>query len=437
MAVTNIAIPPVAPLDLVLDDVASWEERTDEKYVRLRVVEGPGAEKGAAAEMVHPLKIAVISDRVYPFFKGGGEKRYWELAKRLTVRGHEVHFYTGHWPGMQREMVVDGIRIHTVYRVSSFYVNGRKSIKESLAYALAVFPHLMRADVDVIDCEQMPLFPIFTAKLVALLRRKALIVTWYESWGAYWFRYLGRMGFAGYIVERLAVRMADAIISISHTTSHSLARTLNVKEDKIHTIPCGVDTEYIASVEPATARHDIVYAGRLIGHKNIDLLLAAVDVVRQTNPHVRCLIIGDGPERRSLEELVDAGNLRDNVTFAGTLTADSEVYALMKSSRVLVLPSEREGFGQVVVEAMACGIPVVTIDHENNAARHLVTDGKDGYVCARDARDIAKHIGLIVDDRGDRMREHCLRTARKWDTAVTSTKTERLYRRARMEKPGP
>ena len=75
------------------------------------------------------LKIAIVCDRVYPFFKGGVEKRYWDIAEKLIKKGHEVHFYTGQWPGMEKEMILNNIHLHGVYKVKNFYVNGKKSIK--------------------------------------------------------------------------------------------------------------------------------------------------------------------------------------------------------------------------------------------------------------------------------------------------------------------
>src|SRR3989338_8080734 len=150
------------------------------------------------------MKIAIISDRVYPFFKGGGEKRYWDLAKEIIKKGHEIHFYTGQWPKMKKEMKIEGIHIHGVYKVKSFYVNGRKSIKESIIYSIKLIPVLLKADFDIIDCEQMPLFSMFSCRLVNIVKRKKLILTWYEAWGKkYWQDYLGRFkGLLGYLVER-------------------------------------------------------------------------------------------------------------------------------------------------------------------------------------------------------------------------------------------
>ena len=77
------------------------------------------------------IKIIVVSDRVYPFFKGGAEKRYWEISKQLTRSGYEVCYLTGQWPEMPKRVTINGIKLVGVYKVGGFYRNGRKSISET------------------------------------------------------------------------------------------------------------------------------------------------------------------------------------------------------------------------------------------------------------------------------------------------------------------
>lgn len=72
---------------------------------------------------------------------------------------------------------------------------------------------------------------------------------------------------------------------------------------------------------------------------------------------------------------------------------------MIKSSRVLVLPSTREGFGVVLLEANACGIPVITLDHKDNAARDLIEEGKNGYTCGLDEKQIAERITDVFEKR--------------------------------------
>ena len=72
-----------------------------------------------------------------------------------------------------------------------------------------------------------------------------------------------------------------------------------------------------------------------------------------------------------------------------------KVYSIMKSSKVLVLPSTREGFGIIAIEANACGIPVITTTHENNATKELIKDGENGTLINLDDKELAKAILTI------------------------------------------
>ncbi|WP_234394461.1 glycosyltransferase [Thermococcus piezophilus] len=101
--------------------------------------------------------------------------------------------------------------------------------------------------------------------------------------------------------------------------------------------------------------------------------------VKKEIPDVRAIVVGDGPERERLMMMAKALNLKKNVVFTGFLPYE-RVIALMKASKVFVLPSRREGFGMVVLEAMASGLPVVTLNTPMNAARFLVENGRGGVV---------------------------------------------------------
>jgi glycosyltransferase involved in cell wall biosynthesis len=119
--------------------------------------------------------------------------------------------------------------------------------------------------------------------------------------------------------------------------------------------------------------------------------------------------------------------LSANIHFKGHLEKDVEVFSYMKSAKVLALPSLREGFGIVVVEANACGIPVVTVCHRQNAARDLVRDGYNGFVCDISAEDMARKI-LSALDPGSNWARQCqeFASAYNWDDIVDSL--EQVYK---------
>jgi glycosyltransferase involved in cell wall biosynthesis len=235
----------------------------------------------------------------------------------------------------------------------------------------------------------MPFFPLFSAKLVCLLRRRRLYATWHEVWtNDYWKNYLGRLGGLGYAAERLAMRLPKEIISNSAHTSERL-RGLD-PELKVRTVELGIDFDQIAGAGPSGASSDVIYAGRLLPNKNIDQLVRAIGILRTGRPAIRAVIVGQGPERPSLERLVSELGLRANIEFVDFMANHDDLFSLMKSSKVFVLPSEREGFGLVVLEANACGLPVVTVRHPENAAQRLILEGENGFVTSLDAAGLAQ-----------------------------------------------
>lgn len=372
------------------------------------------------------MKIAIVCDRVYPYFKGGVEKRYWDIAKRLIKRGHEIHIYTGQWPKMKKNEIVDGIYLHGVYKVGNFYVDGKKSIKESLLYTIKLLPVLLKADFDVIDCDQFPLIHIFSVKLISILRKKRIILTWSEVWDKYWFEYIGWKGLFGYLTEKIVTRLPNKIVSISKHTTNRLISQVKINPSKIVTIPVGIDFEKINKIKPSKNILDIIFAGRLLSHKNVDVLIKSVDLLRSKNPNIKCLIIGNGPEKKRLEKMVMSLGLSKNVLFLDFLKNHNDLYALMKSSKVFVLPSTREGFGIVVLEANACGIPVIAVNHKDNAARDLVKEGKNGFISKFSDKFLAEKI-LKALKIGKDMKLDCIYEAKRYDWDKIIGKIENVY----------
>ena len=136
------------------------------------------------------MKIAYVHDVIYPFVKGGAEKRVMEIATRLAARGHDVHIFgMKYWDGedvIERE----GVHLHGVCASQDLYVDGKRSIKTSVYFSWKLLRSL-EGDFDVIDAQEFPYFPCFSAKLFSILKRTPLVITWHEVWGDYWREYLG------------------------------------------------------------------------------------------------------------------------------------------------------------------------------------------------------------------------------------------------------
>jgi L-malate glycosyltransferase len=373
------------------------------------------------------MKIGYVYDTIYPYTIGGVEKRIWELAIRLTGKGHEVHIFgPKNWQGYDL-IQQEGVYLHGICKTSEKrFVDGRRSIGWTIYFALKLFRPLMRERFDIIDCQNFPYFSCFSAKIVSIVRRTPLVITWIEVWGDYWSEYLGKKGILGKLVEKMTVYLSRDMIAISETTKRQLLH-IGVGKGIVTAIPIGVDLEKIRFVEPSSQVSDIIFAGRLIKEKHVDILLEAVSELKTQYPGVKAVIIGEGPENHALQQLaVDLG-LQDNVRFVGFLERTEDLIACMKSSKVFVFPSVREGFGIVVVEANACGLPVIVIDHPRNAACDLVVNGNSGYKCQLSADDIAAKISLFLAGQDQDSRAKCIENSLNYDWTKIIASVESVY----------
>jgi len=224
-----------------------------------------------------------------------------------------------------------------------------------------------------------------------------MVITLHEVWNDYWYEYLGKAGFFGKLTEKLMVRLTDKIITVSDKTKDDLRKIKS--SEKAVVIPNGIDLAEINQIKPSPAKSDIIFVGRLIKEKKADLLIKSLVRVKDNFPDVKCTIIGEGPEKENLEKLSDQSGLKDDVSFTGFLEDYQDVIAHMKSSKVLVLPSVREGFGMVVLEANACGLPVVVVDHPMNAAKDLIIPGENGLIAEVSENSLSNNIIEAMESR--------------------------------------
>jgi len=324
--------------------------------------------------------------------------------------------------GSERVFFSEGVRFVGVGRPVSLYTSsGRRSILEAIYFSIMLFPRLLFADFDVVDCSQFPYLHIFVARLVCWIRRRPLVVTWHEVWLEYWGEYLGMLGFFGELFEWLASRCADRIIVVSAKTRRDLV-TLGVSEDRLVVVPNGVTVSEVDAVGASSEGFDVVFAGRLLRHKNVDVLIDAVSSL----DGVSLLVLGEGPDRMRLEGIVSEFGILDRVSFRDFVGA-SELYGLIKSAGVVVLPSSREGFGLIVLEANACGTPVVTVKHAGNAASDLIDEGVNGFVANLSVGSIAARINEVLGRKRGFYRNGCVSKAAKFEWDVIFEKAERVY----------
>jgi len=160
-------------------------------------------------------------------------------------------------------------------------------------------------------------------------------------------------------IRRFALR-TNAISLVTASSVATFARN-TLKARNIHVVPLGIDPLWFGrSTEEWT--YDAIYVGGLWSYKSVDVLISAWKEVVRARPGARLLVLGEGKEKSRLQSLVAELNLTESVSFMGYVPHATDVHDLMSRSRIFVFPSVFEGWGRVVNEAMATGLPCVLSD---------------------------------------------------------------------------
>ena len=337
--------------------------------------------------------------------------------------------------------VENGVKLVGICRLVPLYTKSkRRSIKEAVYFCLHSFRPMLTSDYDILVVDHIPYLQLFTAKMATWLKRKPLVADWLEAWGKQnWIKYLGFWkGTLAYWIEYISAKLPNNIFSISEFTSHRLVNVLRVPPDKIITVPCGIDFLSIdnSSSEPSKSS-DCIFVGRLLEHKNVDKLLVAISELNKRSLRLTCVIIGQGPEYEDLRSHARKIGIESQVKFCGFVENQEEVFSYMKSSKLFVFPSEREGFGIVVLEANYCGLPVLAINHPDNAAKDLIQPNRNGVLCnSADPIELAEQIYLLFRDPAvlESMRQSSIEVAKQysWDRLAQETLShyQQIFKRA-------
>ena len=328
---------------------------------------------------------------------GGAERWYRNLGERLAADGHEVTYLTlRQWEPAERAEVA-GVQVVTAGpRMGLYTDSGRRRILPPLVFGAGVLWHLLRHGrrYDVVHTASFPYFSLLAAALVRPLGRFRLVVDWHEVWSRdYWREYLGGVGGRiGNAVQRLCLRVPQRAFCFSRLHERRLL------EAPVNGEVTLLEGEYAGPVEarePAPAEPVVVFAGRHIPEKRVPALVPALALARERIPGLRGEVYGDGPERDEVLRLRAEYGLAEVLDVPGRVEAERVERALARAL-CLVLPSSREGYGLVVVEACAAGTPSIVVAGSDNAATGLIEEGENGYVApSASAQDLAAAIERV------------------------------------------
>jgi glycosyltransferase involved in cell wall biosynthesis len=353
------------------------------------------------------MRICVVYDCLFPYTVGGAERWYRNLAERLVAEGHEVTYLTlRQWRRGEQLDLDERVRVVTAGpRMALYTPAGRRRILPPLLFGLGVFLHLLRNGrrYDVVHTCSFPYFSLLAAALLRPLMGFELMVDWFEVWSrSYWLDYLGGAGGrVGALVQRACALVPQRAFCFSELHAERLRK--EGLRGKV-TVLRGLYAERTEPVTPRQADPLVLFAGRLIPEKQATLGVAAIALAAPRIEGLRGEFLGDGPERTALDASIAEHGLGETVSapgFADSQTVDAE----MRRALCMLLPSRREGYGMVVVEAAARGTPTIVVAGEDNAATELISEGVNGTIAAGpDPESVAEAI-VRVNEAGIALRE--------------------------------
>ncbi len=336
---------------------------------------------------------------------------YREL-KKMVERGNEVAVITVRRAGMPVLEVMDGI---TVYRFSTFII-------PKMRYEIPNFFRLTSLIASISDKHKLDLVVFFTSDFLTsvtaiCIKRKIdlpVVVVVNGLPGISWFSGSRTVDSLGWAYTKLIglkiIKAADGLRLLQSSLSDELAG-FGVDRNKLKTILNGVDIDTfyprpdnsVVREALGLAEDDfmVLYVGRLVNPvemKGTRYLIEAVASLLPKYSNLRLVFVGDGDGRKKIEKM--AGIIGRNAIFTGYR---SDTYRFMSAADVFVLPSLAEGCPNVVLEASACGTPVIA--SKVGAVPELIEDGKTGIIVSpKSVVEIRQALARLIEDPPLRLR---------------------------------
>lgn len=372
----------------------------------------------------------MICDMI-PGQAGGSYISTVRFAERLRARGHHVIIVAATTSATTKVAEYRGIPIYQFFSLP---------IPGSNRYYYQSFP-TKRALKNLFTKEQVQvvhiMFPSYSCSVAKRAARSlsiplvAHIHTQPENISIFFPRFLRKPSVDAMVLRYLVnfVKPALRIIcpsELGETVYHDFDPSL-----PITVISNGIDltrfTGTSVSKKETVVMQQILCVARLTEDKDPETLIRAMPTIVHAKPNIKLMLVGVGPMREKLEALAQDLNVATNIDFAGKLS-NEELVAAYHSSDLFVLPSWVELEGMVVLEAMACGLPILIADAPTSASRYFVQ--QNGLLFTPgDSADLASKALQILsgDQERARMREESLRQVQFYDIERSTDKLEEVY----------
>lgn len=334
--------------------------------------------------------------------KGGGEYLFSLIANELAKKGHKIWIITHKIEGEDYTAFHENVRIEFVSSIR--YEGGLPpSFSDNIRFALQAISKGRRIikdeKIQVIHSNNFS--PALASSILSSLTGRPHVTAMWDIFSLcgkdYWARWGKQKGvsklhvFLGPRFERLVLKMRHAAIhTISKTSEEDLIK-FGAKKP-IFIIDPAISTTEHSWVEPD--RLQFVYVGRLVFYKNLETVIRAISIVKSSYEKIRLKIVGGGPQKDDLLDLVNQLDLKENVEFSGFVSEDAK-YRAISSSLAMVFPSLCEGFGLVILESFSCQRPVLVSNVR--PLSDIIENNKDGIVVdAKDEKNWAEAMISVI-----------------------------------------
>lgn len=381
---------------------------------------GPGLEDDAMTATTHQRHISCF---IYALTGGGAQRRTIEIAGGLVARGHPVELVVVSGHGDFATELDPRVRLHVLDSAAIRFLHrrfDRRRVRGLLTAvsipALARYLRQRRPDVLMSAANHVNLVAVLAHRLARVPTRLVLRTSNHTSGNLDVEPRLERL--IRRVLRRIARHVypwADAVIAVSDGVADDLADLTEIPRDSITTIYNPIVTARLREQQREELHHRwlgretpvLLAVGTLKMQKDFPTLLRAFAEVRSRRP-ARLVILGDGAARGHLQRLSRHLAIDADVEFAGYV---DNPYAWMSRASLLVLSSRWEGLPGVLIEAMACGCPVVSTDCPSGPAEILENGAWGPLVPVGDVHGLAIAIEWTLDHPPDRSR---LRERANW-----------------------
>jgi len=311
----------------------------------------------------------MVISQFYPLL-GGAEVQAQRLATALLEKGVDVFVLTRRLKGIPAYEVVDEIPVHReIHTVPLPLLWG-----VCFMVSVFIFLYKRRKEYTIIHCHILQEFQTVVALLFKGMFNKKVIVKMSSSGETSDIKLLQR-SLKGKLFFRW-IKKVDAIISVCKQSSRELLNG-GFPEESIVEIPNGVDVHTFVQHPSRSAREGatITFVGRLDRYKGVDFLLEAFKRVLSRNSNPRLIIVGTGPDETLLKKSAVKLNVHKRIQFRGR---QEDVLSVLSDTDIFVLPTLSEGMSNVLLEAMACGLPIVATSVGGNC--DLISDMHNGIL---------------------------------------------------------